>query len=145
MTPLLEVSRLVKVYTRTGALFGGGQPVHAVDDVSFSILPGEWFALVGESGSGKTTTARCVARLTPISSGTIRLRGVDFGRLSGPELRRARRHVQVIFQDPFSSLNPRVSVGASVEEPAGRPRRRCANRRNGRRRRASGRAGRRTR
>ena len=94
MTPLLDIRRLVKVHARRGGLFAPGRAVRAVDDVSFTVRQGEWFALVGESGSGKTTAARCISRLTPLTSGEVHLQGVDLGRLRGAPLRAARRHVQ---------------------------------------------------
>ena len=107
MTPLLEVRGLVKDFGR----------LRAVDDVSFSIAAGETFALVGESGSGKTTTGRCILRLIEPSAGDVRFRGANLRGLSARELRRMRRHMQIVFQDPFSSLNPRMRVGDIVEEP----------------------------
>ncbi len=102
---------------RRGAWLGGGSAVRAVDDVSFSVLPGEMFGLVGESGSGKTTTGRCVLRLIEPTSGAVRFRDTDVLALSPRDLRAARRHFQIVFQDPYSSLNPRMTVGAIVEEP----------------------------
>jgi ABC-type oligopeptide transport system ATPase subunit len=115
--PLLQVTGLVKEFPARGALFRKKPPVRAVDDVSFAIAPGETFGLVGESGCGKTTTGRCVLRLIEPTSGEIRFRELDVRALSSGELRRARRHFQIVFQDPYSSLNPRMRVGAIVEEP----------------------------
>src|SRR6266480_1386776 len=115
--PLVEVSRLVKAFVREGGLFRKGTPVAAVNDVSFTIEEGETFGLVGESGSGKTTTGRCLLRLIEPTSGDIRFKDMDVRALSAGELRRARRHFQIVFQDPYSSLNPRMRVGTIVEEP----------------------------
>jgi ABC-type oligopeptide transport system ATPase subunit len=115
--PLLEVRHLVKHFTRTRGLFGPGSTVRAVDDVSFSIEPGETFGLVGESGSGKTTTGRCILRLIEPTSGEVRFRGQDLLALSRREMRAVRRHLQIVFQDPYSSLNPRMRAGAILEEP----------------------------
>jgi oligopeptide transport system ATP-binding protein len=117
VTPLLDVRHLVKEFPRRGEWFQRGGSVRAVDDVSFSIAAGETFGLVGESGSGKTTTGRCVLRLVEPTSGEIRFQDTDLRALSAGELRRARRHLQIVFQDPYSSLNPRMRVGAIVEEP----------------------------
>jgi ABC-type oligopeptide transport system ATPase subunit len=91
--------------------------VRAVDDVSFAVQEGETFGLVGESGSGKTTTGRCILRLIEPSGGDIVFKGSDVRRLSKTELRRARRDFQIVFQDPYSSLNPRMRVGEIVAEP----------------------------
>jgi len=91
--------------------------LRAVDDVSFSIDPGETLGLVGESGSGKSTLARALLRLVPAAAGTVRFRGEDLLRLRGPALRRMREHAQIIFQDPLASLDPRMTVGRIIEEP----------------------------
>jgi ABC-type oligopeptide transport system ATPase subunit len=88
-----------------------------VDDVSFAVAPGETFGLVGESGSGKTTTGRCVLRLIEPTDGEITFNGIDVRGLDAEALARARRNFQIVFQDPFSSLNPRMRVGPIVEEP----------------------------
>lgn len=116
MTPLVKVQGLVKEFSR-GGLWRRGPGVRAVDDVSFSIERGETFGLVGESGSGKTTTGRCVLRLIEPTSGRIVFDGRDVLALGARELRAARRHFQIVFQDPYSSLNPRMRVGDIVEEP----------------------------
>jgi len=116
MTPLVDVQGLVKEFGR-GGLWRRGAAVRAVDDVSLAIARGETFGLVGESGSGKTTTGRCVLRLIEPTSGRIVFDGRDVRALGPAELRAARRHFQIVFQDPYSSLNPRMRVGAIVEEP----------------------------
>ena len=114
---LVEVSRLVKYFVRDGGFFKKGTRVAAVDDVSFSIEEGETFGLVGESGSGKTTTGRCLLRLIEPTSGDVRCRGEDVLALSPSGLRAARRQMQIVFQDPYSSLNPRMRAREIVEEP----------------------------
>jgi oligopeptide transport system ATP-binding protein len=113
----LEVVDLVKRFQTGGGLVGAGKVVHAVEGVSFSIAPGEMLGLVGESGSGKTTVANCVLRLENPTSGTIRLKGVDITTLSRRELRPHRRNLHMVFQDPYSSLNPRLTTGQIVGEP----------------------------
>src|SRR3954464_5571305 len=115
--PLLEVRHLTKAFSRRAGLFGKGTSVRAVDDVSFAIERGETFGLVGESGSGKTTTGRCILRLIEPTSGEVLFDGRDVLALSRGDLRRARRDMQIIFQDPYSSLNPRMRVSDIVEEP----------------------------
>jgi ABC-type oligopeptide transport system ATPase subunit len=115
--PLLEVRHLVKEFTRKQGLFTKPSPLRAVDDVSFSIAQGETFGLVGESGSGKTTTGRCVLRLIEPTSGSIRFKGEDVLSFTRSRMRQARRDMQIVFQDPYSSLNPRMRVGSIVEEP----------------------------
>ena len=115
--PLLEVHSLTKDFTRERGLFGGGTVVRAVDGVSFSIEEGETFGLVGESGSGKTTTGRCILRLIEPTSGEVRFKGEDVLQFSTARMRHARRDMQIVFQDPYSSLNPRMRVGEIVEEP----------------------------
>jgi oligopeptide transport system ATP-binding protein len=117
MSAIVEVRHLVKDFHRGRGVFSRGSTVRAVDDVSFSIQPGETFGLVGESGSGKTTTGRCLLRLIEPTSGEVMLQGRDFLSLRPRELRAARKHVQIVFQDPYSSLNPRMRIGDIVAEP----------------------------
>ncbi len=116
--PLLEVRDLHKHFPIRRGLFGRvtGQ-VRAVDGVSLSVAPGETLALVGESGSGKTTTGRCILRLMEPTSGAVRFAGTDLLGLAPRAMRRMRQQIQVIFQDPFGSLNPRMRVGTIVREP----------------------------
>ncbi|HUZ81119.1 MAG TPA: ABC transporter ATP-binding protein [Gaiellaceae bacterium] len=116
-TLALEVRNLVKQYRVGGGIAGGGSVVHAVDDVSFEVHQGELLGLVGESGSGKSTVANCVMRLTEPTAGEILLRGVDITHVSRREMRPLRRELHMVFQDPYSSLNPRMSCGAIVGEP----------------------------
>ena len=116
--PLLEVKELVKVY-------GGGKgllrqktaPVCAVDHVSFSIEINKTLAIVGESGCGKSTTAKCIIRLETPTAGQVIFNGEDLAQLSPEAMRLRRRHIQMIYQDPFSSLNPRMSVFSLLAEP----------------------------
>jgi oligopeptide/dipeptide ABC transporter ATP-binding protein len=116
--PVLEVDGLRKYFpVRKGLLRRTVGHVHAVDDVSFSIGAGETVGLVGESGCGKTTVGRAILRLVEPTAGTIRLEGRDITALSRTELRPFRRQMQIIFQDPFSSLNPRMRAGEIVGEP----------------------------
>jgi oligopeptide transport system ATP-binding protein len=114
---LVEVSHLVKTFTRGGGLFRPGASVTAVDDVSFAIEQGETFGLVGESGSGKTTTGRCMLRLVEPTSGSVVFQGEDVLALSSRRMRERRRDMQIVFQDPYSSLNPRMRARRIVEEP----------------------------
>jgi peptide/nickel transport system ATP-binding protein len=99
------------------SLFGERPYLHAVRDVSFSLQPGRTLGLVGESGSGKTTTAMAAIRLVQAYSGAVLFEGADLMQLNAEAMRERRRHLQVIFQDPYSSLNPRERVGAIVREP----------------------------
>src|SRR5580765_1247853 len=114
---LVEVSHLVKEFVRDAGAFRKGTRVPAVDDVSFSIDEGETFGLVGESGSGKTTTGRCMLRLIEPTSGSVRFRDEDVLAFSRAKMRETRRHMQIVFQDPYSSLNPRMRARQIVEEP----------------------------
>ena len=120
MSSLLEARELRKSYSRaTGLLSGNGHGPRfmAVDGVSFSVEAGETFAVVGESGCGKTTLARTILRLIEPDSGEIQFDGQNLLALSSEKLRRQRRQMQMIFQDPFASLNPRMGVGEIVGEP----------------------------
>ena len=117
MTPLLDVRHLVKHFTRKQGLFRPPAIVKAVDDVSFTIEEGEMFGLVGESGSGKSTTGRCILRLIEPTSGEVLFRGDNVLEFPRDRMRRARRDMQIVFQDPYSSLNPRMRVADIVEEP----------------------------
>jgi oligopeptide transport system ATP-binding protein len=115
---LLEVRNLVKHFPVGGGMLRGPSAVvRAVDDVSFSIQRGETVGLVGESGCGKTTTGRCILQLERPTSGQIVFDGVDLTTLDQHALRAVRRRVQVIFQDPYSSLNPRMTIGQILAEP----------------------------
>src|SRR5256886_17588933 len=110
--PLLEIRNLSKIFPLGESIFGGGVKgqVRAVDDVSLEIQAGETLGLVGESGSGKSTLGRLALRLIEPTSGTVRFDGIDLLRIGHGELRRLRRNMQIIFQDPFSSLDPRMRV-----------------------------------
>lgn len=121
---MLEIKKLYKhfVLSRTGQrgmrpIAENREVIRAVDGVSFTIDQGESFGLVGESGCGKTTLARCVLRLLEPTAGQIFFMGKDFLALSGVQLRRQRKRIQAVFQDPYGSLNPRMSIGKIVEEP----------------------------
>ncbi|MCW8199110.1 ATP-binding cassette domain-containing protein [Verminephrobacter aporrectodeae subsp. tuberculatae] len=116
--PLLQVERLSKHYALPRRwLEKARRPVQAVDCVSFSVARGETLALVGESGCGKTTTAKSVLRLVEPSCGSVRLEGEELTQLSPGQMRLRRRELQIIFQDPYASLNPRLSAGEIVAEP----------------------------
>ena len=117
MTPLLELTRVTKPFPVRDALGRPRGAVRAVDGVSLHVMPGEVLAIVGESGCGKSTLGRLALRLIEPDSGEIRFEGEDFSALSGKALRARRKHAQIIFQDPFGSLDPRMSVAAAIEEP----------------------------
>ncbi|MGN5236492.1 MULTISPECIES: oligopeptide/dipeptide ABC transporter ATP-binding protein [unclassified Rhodococcus (in: high G+C Gram-positive bacteria)] len=116
-TPILSVRNLRVEFSAPRTRGRKRRVVRAVDDVSFDLRPGETFALVGESGSGKSTTARGILRLVDIADGTVLLDGVDITALKGRELRSARRNMQMVFQDPYSSLDPARTVGEAIAEP----------------------------
>ena len=116
--PLLEVTRLKKYFpVRSGLLSNVSAWVKAVDDVTFDIKPGETFGLVGESGCGKTTVGRTVLRLQPLTGGEVLFEGRNLFAMDSKTLRATRRRMQIVFQDPYSSLNPRMTVGSIVGEP----------------------------
>jgi oligopeptide transport system ATP-binding protein len=117
--PLLRVTNLVKHFPITQGIILQRQvgAVKAVDGISFDVYPGETLGLVGESGSGKSTTGRTILQLYKPTSGEVSFQGRDLTRLSGGEMRRMRRQMQMIFQDPYASLNPRMTVGSIIGEP----------------------------
>jgi len=116
-TPLVEVTDLEKEFAQGGGLFRASPPVQAVAGVSFDLAPGETLGLVGESGSGKSTIGKLILRLLAPTRGSIRLQGRDITTLDRSAMRPLRRVVQTVFQDPFSSLNPRITAGGLVGEP----------------------------
>ena len=118
MSALLEVENLNMHFPILGGVLRRpvGQ-VYAVNDVSFELQPGETLGIVGESGCGKTTLGRALVRLYQPTSGTVRFGGRDLSRMDGPELKAARSDIQMVFQDPYTSLNPRRTIGATLEEP----------------------------
>src|SRR5216110_68959 len=114
---LLRVRDLVKHFPlKSGLLSRTVERVHAVDGISFDIGRGETLGLVGESGCGKSTTGRCILRLIEPTAGEVWFQGADVTRLGHDALRQLRRDMQIIFQDPYASLNPRMTVGAIVGE-----------------------------
>ncbi|KQX31767.1 ABC transporter ATP-binding protein [Ensifer sp. ENS07] len=116
--PILEVKNLVKRFDIHAGLLGKLKGrVHAIENVSFSLQPGETLSLVGESGCGKSTTGRAIMRLIEPESGSVALDGQDVLKMDRRQLREMRRTMQMIFQDPFASLNPRMTVGAAIAEP----------------------------
>lgn len=118
MEPLLEVKNLKKYFPVQSGIFGNTKDfVKAVDDVSFNIYKGETLGLVGESGCGKSTTGRMLVNLSTPTSGEVIFQGRDIAKLSKKEQKDMRKNIQIIFQDPYSSLNPRMSIGDIIAEP----------------------------
>jgi oligopeptide/dipeptide ABC transporter ATP-binding protein len=117
MAPLIEIQGLKMYFPIKAGPFAKPSYVHAVDDVSFTIEEGETFGLVGESGSGKTTTGRCILRILDPTDGVIRFDGTDITRLEEKALRSIRPKMQMVFQDPFLSLNPRKTIGQILSDP----------------------------
>lgn len=114
---ILSARHLFKTYTqRSGRLGLGSTKIHALDDVSIDLKTGSTLAVVGESGSGKSTLARCLLQLQPLDQGEVIFQGVDLAKLTAAELRQQRRDLQMVFQDPFASLNPRMRIGEIVAE-----------------------------
>ena len=114
---ILQANHLVKTYTQSSGRFGfGSTQIKALDDVSLSLKAGSTLAVVGESGSGKSTLARCLLQLHPFDSGEVLFEGKDLAKLESSSLRTMRKNLQMVFQDPFASLNPRMRVGEIVGE-----------------------------
>ncbi len=115
--PLLEIIDIEKIYLSKQGIFKPQKPFKAVDGVSFNVYEGETLGLVGESGCGKSTLSNAILQLDKATSGIIKYRGRDITKLVGQELRALRKDIQIIFQDPFASLNPRMTIGKAIEEP----------------------------
>jgi peptide/nickel transport system ATP-binding protein len=115
--PLLEVIDLEKTYVSKAGWFSKGAPFKAVDSVNFKIYPGETVGLVGESGCGKSTLGNALLQLDKATAGTIKYKGINITNLKPSELRGLRKDIQIIFQDPFASLNPRLTIGRAIIEP----------------------------
>ena len=115
--PILAVEGLKTYFPVRGGMWGAKRYVHAVDGVDLTLERGRTLGLVGESGSGKTTVGRTILRLIPADAGTVRFDGIDVLAAGSRDLRQLRRRMQIIFQDPAGSLNPRMTVGEIVGEP----------------------------
>jgi len=115
--PLLEVINLEKIYFSKASFFGTKKAFKAVDAISFKVYPGETLGLVGESGCGKSTLGKAILQLDKATAGTLKYKGADITNLSKKALRLLRKDIQIIFQDPYASLNPRLTVGAAIMEP----------------------------
>ena len=115
--PLLLVKDLKVHFDTNSGWFSSGNAIRAVDGVSFTLRAGETLGLVGESGCGKSTTARAILNLVPPTAGSIEIAGTRTSGLSAKAMRPHRRNVQMIFQDPFASLNPRMTIGRIIAEP----------------------------
>lgn len=115
--PLLEIVNIEKTYISNSGLFTSSREVKAVNDVSFSIYPGETLGLVGESGCGKSTLGNAILQLAPATRGTILYKGRNIIGLSNKKLRALRKDIQIIFQDPYASLNPKLTIGKAIMEP----------------------------
>ncbi|RWB76241.1 MAG: ATP-binding cassette domain-containing protein [Mesorhizobium sp.] len=116
--PLLSVRELIKDFASSGVFaLAGSNPIRAVAGVSFDVLSGETLGLVGESGCGKSTLTRCILRLLTPTSGSVSLGGVDLAGLDAEAMRNQRKHLQVVFQDPYASLHPRMRIGDIIAEP----------------------------
>ncbi|MGZ4117939.1 MAG: dipeptide ABC transporter ATP-binding protein, partial [Bacteroidia bacterium] len=116
--PILQIKNLTTYFPIKTGMFGKAKEfVHAVDDVSFDVFPGETLGLVGESGCGKTTLGRSVLRLIEPTSGEIIFNGINLTHLDNKKMRELRKEIQIIFQDPYSSLNPRITIGQAIMEP----------------------------
>lgn len=118
MEPLLQIKHVSKYYSSKAGFFSGGnKPVKAVNDVSFVVYPGETIGIVGESGCGKTTLGKTILHLFPATEGEVVFQGKDILKLKGKELREFRKHAQIVYQDPYTSLNPRNTIGKIIGEP----------------------------
>ncbi|MEZ3434551.1 MAG: ATP-binding cassette domain-containing protein [Lachnospiraceae bacterium] len=118
MDTLFEIRHVSKYYESKSGIFSGRRrPVKAVEDVSFSIYPGETIGVVGESGCGKTTLGKAILHLLPEAEGEVIFQGKDILKLKGKELREFRKHAQIVYQDPYTSLNPRSTIGKIIGEP----------------------------
>ncbi|MBV8662639.1 MAG: dipeptide ABC transporter ATP-binding protein, partial [Hyphomicrobiales bacterium] len=117
MTPVLEARALSRTYTVSRGLFRRAATLRALSDVSFSLLPGRTLAVVGESGSGKSTLARLLTLIEPPTAGALVIEGEDVAAADAARRRRLRQDVQMVFQNPYGSLNPRQKIGRALEEP----------------------------